>query len=114
MNTLKLDINELEIDEFQKEIYQNDDNRYFEFNEGFKSSVIIPPVSQYKTINFSEVSNPFCIVIISDKLINAKINGFEITNTKMVVLNTYISSVQIANVDLSDANVSISVWGKQN
>ena len=52
-------------------------------------------------------------MVISDKLINAKINGFEITNTKMVLLNTYISSVEIANVDLVDATVSVYIWGKQ-
>ena len=113
MNTLKLDIKELEIDEQLNEISERDYDRYFDYNEIFKTQVILPIDSQYRTINYSEVTSPFAIVIISDKLINAKINGFEITNTKMVLLNTYISSVEIANVDLVDATVSVYIWGKQ-
>lgn len=113
MKTLKLDIKELEIDEQQNEISERNYDRYFDYNETFKTQVILPIDSQYRTISFAEVTSPFAIVIISDKLINAKINGFEITNTKMVLLNTYIESVEIANVDLVDATVSVYVWGKQ-
>ena len=113
MNTLKLDIKELEINEFQKEIAQREYDRYFEYNETFKSQVILPVDSGYRTINFSEVTSPLAVVIVSDKLINAKVNGFEITNTKMVLLNTNIESVQIANVDLTQAIVTVYIWGKQ-
>lgn len=113
MKTLKLDITELEIDEQQNEIATRDYDRYFDYNETFKTQVILPPNSQYRTINFSEVTSPFALVIISDKLINAKVNGFEITNTKMVLLNTSISALQIANVDLLDATVSVYIWGVQ-
>lgn len=113
MNTLKLDIKELEIDEFQNEIATRQYDRYFEYNETFKTQVILPPNSQYRTITFSEVTSPLALVIVSDKLINAKVNGFEITNTKMVLLNTNIESLQIANVDLLDAKVTVYVWGKQ-
>lgn len=113
MNTLKLDIKELEIDEFQNEIATRQYDRYFEYNETFKTQVILPPNSQYRTITFSEVTSPLALVIVSDKLINAKVNNFEITNTKMVLLNTSINSLQIANVDLLDATVTVYVWGKQ-
>lgn len=113
MKTLKLDITELEIDEQQNQISTRDYDRYFEYNETFKSQVILPPNSQYRTITFSEVSSPFALVIVSDKLLNVNINGFEITNTKMVLLNTSINSLQIANVDLTDATVSVYIWGKQ-
>lgn len=113
MNTLKLDITELEIDDQQNEISQRDYDRYFEYNETFKSQIILQPNSEYKTITYSEVTSPFALVITSDKLINAKVNGFEITNTKMVLLNTSINSLQIANVDLVEAKVNIYIWGKQ-
>lgn len=113
MNTLKLDIKELEIDEFQNEIATRQYDRYFEYNETFKTQVILPPNSQYRTITFSEVTSPLALVIVSDKLINAKVNGFEITNTKMVLLNTNIETLQIANVDLLDARVTVYIWGKQ-
>lgn len=113
MNTLKLDIKELEIDEQMNEISQRDYDRYFNYNETFKSQIILQPNSAYKTITYSEVTSPFALVITSDKLINAKVNDFEITNTKMVLLNTSINSLQVANVDLTDATVSIYIWGKQ-
>ena len=113
MKTLKLDITELEIDEQQNEISVRDYDRYFDYNETFKTSVVLPPNSQYRTIAFNEVSSPFALVIISDKLINANVNGFEITNTKMVLLDTHIESLQVANVDLLPATVSIYMWGVQ-
>ena len=113
MNTLKLDITELEIDDKQNAISQRDYDRYFDYNETFKSQVILPPNSAYRTITYSEVTSPFALVVISDKLINVNVNNFEITNTKMVLLNTSINSLQIANVDLADATVSIYIWGKQ-
>ena len=113
MNTLKLDITELEIDEQQNEISSNKYDRYYEFNETFKTKIILPVNSNYRTITYSEVTSPFALVIISDKLINVKFNGFEITNTKMILLNTSINSVQIANVDITEANVSVYIWGKQ-
>lgn len=113
MKTLKLDIKELEIDEQQNEISSREYDRYFDYDEIFKTQVILPPNSQYRDILFNEVSSPFALVIISDKLINAKVNGFEITNTKMVLLNTSIASLQIANVDLLSATVSVYIWGKQ-
>lgn len=113
MNTLKLDIKELEISEYQKEIASREYDRYFEYNETFKTQVILPINSDYRTINFSEVTSPFAVIIISDKKINARVNGFEITNTKMVLLNTNINSVQVANVDLTDATVTVYIWGKQ-
>ena len=113
MNTLKLDIKELEINEFQNEIATRQYDRYFEYDETFKTQIILPPNSQYRTITFSEVTSPLALVIVSDKLINAKVNGFEITNTKMVLLNTSINSLQIANVDLLDAKVTVYIWGKQ-
>ncbi|MBQ1988942.1 MAG: hypothetical protein II234_03445, partial [Clostridia bacterium] len=80
MNTLKLDIKELEIDEKQNEISVRDYDRYFDFNETFKTNIILPPNSQYRTITFSEVTSPFGLVIVSDKLINVLVNGFEIAN----------------------------------
>ena len=113
MNTLKLDITELEIDEQQREIASRQYDRYFEYNEVFKTQVILPPNSQYKTITYSEITSPFALVIISDKLINAKINGFEFTNTKMIFLNTAINSLELADVDLTSATVSVYIWGKQ-
>ena len=113
MNTLKLDITELEIDGQQNEIAVRDYDRYFDYNETFKTQVLLPPNSQYRTISFNEVTSPFAVVIVSDKKINAKINGFEVTNTKMVLLNTAIDSLQIANVDLLQATVSVYIWGVQ-
>ena len=113
MNTLKLDITELEIDEQQNEISQRDYDRYFNYNETFKTQVILPPNSNYRTITYSEVTSPFALVVTSDKLINVKVNGFEITNTKMVLLNTSINSLEVANVDLTDATIAIYIWGKQ-
>ena len=114
MNTLKLDITELEIDQNQNEISQRDYDRYFDYNETFKSQVILPIDSTYRTITFSEVTSPFALVVISDKLINVEVNGFEITNSKMVLLNTSINSLKVANVDLEPATVSIYIWGKQS
>lgn len=113
MKTLKLDIKELEIDEQQNEIATRDYDRYFDYNETFKTQVILPPNSQYRTITYNEVTSPFALVVISDKKINVKVNGFEITNSKMVLLNTSINSLQIANVDLLDATVSVYIWGLQ-
>lgn len=113
MKTLKLNINELEIDEFQTKISEREYERYFDYDETFKTQVILPPNSQYRTITFSEVTSPLALIIISDKLINANINGNEITNSKMVLLNTYIDSVEIANVDLTEATVTVYIWGKQ-
>jgi len=113
MNTLKLDIKELEIDEFLNEIATREYDRYFDYNETFKTQVILPPNSQYRNIAFSEVTSPVALVIVSDKLINAKINDFEIVNTKMVLLNTNINALQIANVDLSNATVTVYIWGLQ-
>lgn len=113
MNTLKLYIRELEIDEFQNELATRDYDRYFDYNETFKTQIILPPNSQYRTINFSEVTSPVALVIVSDKLINAKVNGFEITNTKMILLNTNIDTLQLANVDLLNATVTVYIWGKQ-
>ena len=114
MNTLKLDIKELEIDDQQNEISTRDYDRYFDYDETFKSQVILSTDSQYRTITYSEVTSPFALVVISDKLINLKVNNFEITNTKMVLLNTSINSLEVANVDVQDAKVSIYIWGKQN
>ena len=113
MNTLKLDIKELEIDDKQNEIAIREYDRYFDYNETFKTQVILPPNSQYRDVAFSEVTSPFALVIISDKKINANVNGFEITNTKMVLLNTAINSLQIANVDLLQATVTVYIWGVQ-
>lgn len=113
MNTLKLDITELEIDEQQNAISQRDYDRYFNYNETFKAQVVLPIDSDYRTINYSEVTSPFALVITSDKLINAKVNDWEIINTKMVLLNTPINSLQVANVDLTEAKVNIYIWGKQ-
>ncbi|MBO7735018.1 MAG: hypothetical protein J6S67_20820 [Methanobrevibacter sp.] len=113
MNTLKLDIKELEIDEFQNEIATREYDRYFNYDETFKTQVILPPNSQYRDILFNEVTSPVALVIVSDKKINANVNGFEITNTKMVLLNTHIDTLQIANVDLLNATITIYIWGKQ-
>lgn len=113
MNTLKLDITELEIDENQNELSLRDYDRYFDYNETFKSQIILPPNSAYRTVTYSEVTSPFALVVISDKLINVKVNDFEITNTKMVLLNTSINSLEIANVDLKAAKVSVYIWGQQ-
>ena len=113
MNTLKLDIAELEIDDQLNEIATREYDRYFDFNETFKTQVLLPPNSQYRTVTFSEVTSPFALIIVSDKKLNVKVNGFEITNTKMVVLNTAITSLQIANVDLLQATVSVYIWGVQ-
>lgn len=113
MNTLKLDIKELEIDEQQNEIATREYDRYFDYNETFKTQVILPPNSQYRTITFAEVTSPFALVIVSDKKLNARVNGYEITNTKMVLLNTAINSLEVANVDLLNATVSIYIWGLQ-
>ena len=117
MNTLKLDIKELEISEFQKEISSREYDRYFDYDETFKTQIILPPNSLYRTIAYSEVSNPIALVIVADRPINAKINGFEITNTKMVLLNTHISSLQIAHTSTDPlekgATVTVYIWGKQ-
>lgn len=113
MNTLKLDIKELEIDEQLNEISQRDYDRYFEYNESFKSQIELPYNSDYRTINFSEVSSPFALVVVSDKLVNVKVNDFEITNTKMVLLNMPVETLEIANVDLKTAVVTVNIWGKQ-
>ncbi|MCQ2383172.1 MAG: hypothetical protein MJ060_05120 [Clostridia bacterium] len=88
MNTLKLDITELEIDAQENKLSDRTYDKYFEYNETFKSNVILPPNSQYRAISFSEVTSPFALIITSDKLINAKINGLEIPNAKIIVLNT--------------------------
>lgn len=113
MKTLKLDITELEIDEKQNEISVRDFDRYFDYNETFKTQIVLPPNSQYRTINYSEVTSPFILVIVSDKKLNVQVNGYEITNTKMVLLNTAINSLEIANVDLLEATVSVYIWGVQ-
>lgn len=113
MNTLKLDIKELEIDEQLKEISSRGYDRYFEYDETFKTQIKLAPNSQYRTINYSEVTSPFALVVISDQLINVKVNNFEITNTKMVLLNTSINSLDVANVDLKEATISIYIWGKE-
>ena len=113
MKTLKLDIKELEIDEQLNEISTREYDRYFEYNESFKTQLVLVPNSEYKTITFSEVTSPFALVVISDKLINIKVNNFEITNSKMLLLNTAIESLQIANVDLTNATVSVYIWGEQ-
>lgn len=113
MKTLKLDITELEIDEKQNEISVRDFDRYFDYNETFKTQILLPPNSQYRTINYSEVTSPFVLVIVSDKKLNVQVNGYEITNTKMVLLNTAINSLEIANVDLLEATVSVYIWGVQ-
>ena len=114
MNTLKLDIKELEIDDQQNEISTRDYDRYFDYDETFKTQIKLAPNSQYRTIIYSEVTSPFALVIVSDKLINAKVNNFEITNSKMVLLNTAINSLEVANVDLKEATLSIYIWGKQD
>ena len=49
MNTLKLDITELEIDEQLNEISKREHDRYFEYNETFKSQVI------YRLIRATEI-----------------------------------------------------------
>ena len=113
MNTLKLDIKELEIDENQYALSERNYDRYFDYNETFKSQINLPIDSTYRDINFSEITSPFAFVVISDKLINVNVNGFEIPNTKMVLLNTFINSLQIANIDLEPATVSVYIWGKQ-
>ena len=114
MNTLKLDIKELEIDEQQNEIATRTYDRYFDYNETFKTQIKLFPNSQYRDVVFSEVTSPFALIVISDKRLNVKVNGFEITNTKMVLLNTSINSLQVANVDLLQANVTVYVWGVQD
>lgn len=114
MNTLKLDIKELEIDEQQNEIATRTHDRYFDYNETFKTQIKLSPNSQYRDVVFSEVTSPFALIVISDKRLNVKVNGFEITNTKMVLLNTSINSLQVANVDLLQANVTVYVWGVQD
>lgn len=113
MKTLKLDITELEIDEQLNEISKRDYDRYFEYDETFKTQIELPIDSDYRTINFAEITSPFALIIISDNLINVKVNNFEITNSKMVLLNTAIESLEIANVDLKTATVTIYIWGKQ-
>lgn len=113
MKTLKLDITELEIDEQQNKISTNSYDRYFDYDEIYKTQIILPQNSLYRQIAFNEVSSPFALVIVSDKKLNVLVNDFEITNTKMVLLNTYIDSLEIANVDLLPATVSVYIWGKQ-
>ncbi len=113
MKTLKLDITELEIDEQLNEISKRDYDRYFDYDETFKTQIELPVDSDYRTINFSEITSPFALIVISDNLINVKVNDFEITNSKMVLLNTQIESLEIANVDLKTATVTIYIWGKQ-
>ena len=113
MRTLKLDITELEIDEQLNEISKRDYDRYFDYDETFKTQIELPVDSDYRIINFSEITSPFALIVISDNLINVKVNDFEITNSKMVLLNTQIESLEIANVDLKTATVTIYIWGKQ-
>jgi len=113
MKTLKLDITELEIDEQLNEISKRDYDRYFDYDETFKTQIELPVDSDYRTINFSEITSPFALIVISDNLVNVKVNEFEITNSKMVLLNTSIESLEIANVDLKTATVTIYIWGKQ-
>lgn len=112
-NILKIDLTSLEIGEDETLIDSKNNNRYFEYNEAFKTELILAPNTNYKTITYSEVSSPFMLVVVSDKNLNVKINDEEFTNTKFVVLNTQISSLQVANVDLTAAKIKIYIWGKQ-
>ena len=113
MNTLKLDITELEIDDQLRELAKREYERYFEYNETFKTLIELPVNSDYRTITFAEVTSPLALVVVSDNLVNVKVNDFEITNTKMVLLNTAIETLEIANVDLKTAVVTVYIWGKQ-
>ena len=114
MNTIKIDVTSLEIgtDDVLLNTYNN--NRYFEYNESFTSSVILPANSSYRTITFSEVTSPFMLVLVSDEKINVKLNGNEITNTKFLVFNSNVDSLQISNPSKEDTTgVKIYIWGEQ-
>ena len=114
MNTLKIDVTSLEIgtDDVLLNTYAN--NRYFEYNESFTSSVILPKYTDYRTITFSEVTSPFMLVLVADNAINVKLNGNEITNTRFLVFNSNIDSLQVSNPSREEeSNVKVYIWGEQ-
>lgn len=113
MNTLKLDIETLEIG-VQEELIQKESNsRFFDYNEAFKTNIVLEPSTGYRNIVFSEITSPSVLIVTSDVPINAKINGVEYTNSYVLLLNTAINSVEVANVSPSKANIKINIWGQQ-
>lgn len=113
MNTLKIDIKSLEIADNDVLVGGYENTRYFDFNEAFNTKIQLDNSQGYKTIELSQITSPFMFVLVSDKEINAKINETEFTNTKMLLLNTNISSIALSNSGLETANVSILAWGVQ-
>lgn len=113
MNTLKLEIKSLEIADNDTLIGGYENSRYFDFNEAFTTKIKLTANSEYRSLSFPQITSPFALIIVSDKEINAKINGHEFTNTRFIALNTSINSLEIANVLPDDASVSVLVWGEE-
>lgn len=113
MNTLKLNLDILEIDTQEGLIGNNNQDRYFNYNENLKANVSLVSNSGYRTMAISEITSPTICVVTSDMPINVRVNGNEITNTQFLVLNTLISALEVANVSPQTAQVNISVWGVQ-
>lgn len=113
MQILKLSINELELTPKGTFINSKNNDLLFEYNETFKTTLELEPVNSYKEVKLSNLSNPFLLVLSSDRAITAKINGFEFINTKRLVLNIPIESIELLNLHVYPAVVSLEAYGIQ-
>lgn len=113
MNTLKLTVKELELDSRGQEIVSNESNLLFEANESFKTKLILEPSFVYKQIDINNVTSPFLLVLSTSRPITARINGFEFIDTRRLVLNMPIKTIELANSAVYEAEAQIEVYGVQ-
>lgn len=111
---LKIDVTSLEIGDDDILIDKVNNNRYFDYNETFATSVILPPKSDYRTITFNEVTSSFMLVFTADQPCNVIVDDKTITNTQFIVLNCNVNSLQVANTaNEKEAQIKVYIWGIQ-
>lgn len=112
MNTLKLGLTTLEIDENENEISSSNFDLLFDYNEVYKTSIILPvDESAYTSIPLSNITSPFLAVLSSDRDINYKLNDVEYTASQRTVINTPITSLSVYNPNTYNTTINIIIYG---
>lgn len=115
MNTLKLTVTTLELDNNDNEICSNTSELLFEYNESYKNTILLTSDdTSYTSIPLTTIRSPFLAVLISDDAINYKLNGDEYTASQRTVINTPITTLEVYNPNVTDTNVYIAIYGINN
>lgn len=115
MNTLKLGLSVLEIDENENQINNNNFDLLFDYNLVSKVSLILPPnEAEYTNVSLENMISPFLALISSTDDINYKLNGDTYINSKRSVVNASISSLSVYNPNAHNVTVDVYIYGVSN